>query len=252
YTWHNLKVNTHNLVLGKLWFEHTGKTEIVNHKLKIKCQLEYKPYSWFVRQMNRCEGYILDSNDNKLVLLYGKWDQCLFCTNNVASPSDFHKRVEKILAMEENNYEQICQDKNYSDVQLLWKVDREDEPNEKYFNFTKFTLKLNEMHAQLKEDVVFAEQGNTISLGPLPSTDSRHRPDMRLYEQGQLDDAGHEKHRLEEKQREKARKMELQEMPVWTPLWFVKGNHQVVHSEQTWLFNNTYWNRDFDRCPDIF
>lgn len=65
YTWHNLKINAHNLVVGKLWFEYHGKCEIINHKLNIKCVLEFKPYSWFTRQLNRCEGYILDSDNRK-------------------------------------------------------------------------------------------------------------------------------------------------------------------------------------------
>lgn len=252
YTWHNFKVSAHNLVLGKLWFEHTGKVEITNHKLKIKCFIEYKPYSWFVRHMNRCEGYILDSNDNKLALLYGKWDECLFCTNNVNQPGEFNKRVEKILTSDDQNYELICQNKINSDLQLLWKIDRKDKAKEKYFNFTNFTLKLNELHSQLENDVVFAEGECSASLGPLPMTDSRYRPDMRLYEQGEIDEAGHEKHRLEEKQREKAHKAQAGELPEWIPMWFVKRNHHVVDKEETWAFTDAYWNRDFKKCPDIF
>ncbi|CAF0830402.1 unnamed protein product [Brachionus calyciflorus] len=251
YTWHNFKVNAHNLVIGKLWFEHTGKTEIINHKLKIKCVLEYKPYSWFVRHMSRCEGYILDSNDNKVALLYGRWDECLFCTNNVKSPSDFHKRVEKILAMDEIDYEKIRKDKNYSDLELLWKANGQDKAYENFFNFTQFTFKLNELHSQLRERVVLDDE-NKISIGPLPATDSRYRPDMRLYEKGQIDEASNEKHRLEEKQREVQRKTESGELEHWKPLWFEKCLHHTAPKEETWIFNNTYWNRNYEKCPDIF
>lgn len=252
YTWHNFKVNAHNLVLGKLWFEHTGKNEIINHKLKMKCVLEYKPYSWFVRQMNRCEGYILDSNDNKLALLYGRWDQCLLCTNNVNNPSDFHKRCEKILTSDEKNFEKILIGKNYSDIQVLWQADRDDKAHEKYFNFTQFTLKLNELHPEIQDKFVINLGENKVSMGPLPLTDSRHRPDMRLYERGEVDEASQEKHRLEEKQRETQRKTESGELEAWQPLWFNKCNHHTVSKEETWSFNNTYWNRDFAKCPDIF
>ena len=72
YTWHNLKVTAHNIVLGKMWFEQTGRIEIINHKLNIKCVMDFKPYSWFSRSLNRVEGYILDKNDKKIALLNGK------------------------------------------------------------------------------------------------------------------------------------------------------------------------------------
>ena len=70
-------------MLGKLWFEYTGRTEIINHKLKLKCILEFKPYSYFRGQINRVEGYICDANDNKLALLAGKWDSYFYATNDI-------------------------------------------------------------------------------------------------------------------------------------------------------------------------
>ena len=79
YTWHNLKVTAHNIVLGKMWFENTGRVELVNHKLNLKCVMEFKPYSWFSKQFNRVEGYIVDESDTKVALLNGKsfFDGCL-------------------------------------------------------------------------------------------------------------------------------------------------------------------------------
>lgn len=54
---------------------------------------------------------------------------------------------------------------------------------ERYYNFTELACQLNE-----------------IEEGVSPS-DSRHRPDQRLMEEGQYEDANSEKVRLEEKQR---------------------------------------------------
>merc|ERR1711974_322670 len=49
---------------------------------------------------------------------------------------------------------------------LLWKMQRNDEGAEKYYNFSRFTCGLNEM----EEDIA--------------PTDSRLRPDQRLMEEG--------------------------------------------------------------------
>lgn len=64
--------------------------------------------------------------------------------------------------------------------------------SEKFYNFTVFAAQLNE-----PED------------GVAP-TDSRLRPDQRLMENGQWDEANEEKVRLEEKQRAVRRKREAE------------------------------------------
>jgi oxysterol-binding protein-related protein 1/2 len=55
---------------------------------------------------------------------------------------------------------------------------------------------------------------------PLPPTDSRWRPDIRKMETGDIDAAGHEKDRLEEKQRESRRTMEKRR-EVWQPRYVI-------------------------------
>lgn len=51
---------------------------------------------------------------------------------------------------------------------------------------------------------------------PLPPTDSRFRPDIRKMEEGNIDIAGEEKNRLEEKQRATRREMEKRR-EEWQP-----------------------------------
>jgi hypothetical protein len=51
---------------------------------------------------------------------------------------------------------------------------------------------------------------------PLPPTDSRFRPDIRKMEEGDIDLAGQEKNRLEEKQRQARRIME-KNREEWQP-----------------------------------
>jgi hypothetical protein len=62
--------------------------------------------------------------------------------------------------------------------------------SDKYYNFTELACQLNE-----------PEEG-------VAPTDTRNRPDQRLMEDGQWDDANLEKVRLEEKQRTSRRQRE--------------------------------------------
>uniref|UniRef100_A0A0M3IV07 UBX domain-containing protein n=1 Tax=Ascaris lumbricoides TaxID=6252 RepID=A0A0M3IV07_ASCLU len=69
------------------------------------------------------------------------------------------------------------------------------------YNFTSFTLLLNDPDGVRDY---------------LPRTDSRLRPDMRLLEMGQLDEAAKEKERLEVKQRQaraRQKKLKMEKKP---------------------------------------
>jgi hypothetical protein len=232
YTWNNVKVNAHNLLIGKLWFEYSGQTEIVNHKLNIRCVIDFKPYSWYTRLVNRVEGYILDSSLNKIVNLSGQWDQYLYACSDV-NYTKFFTETHKMLSDEAVS---LINKKKPGLVEPLWKTDlNEGDVFEDYYNFTKFTFSLNELNDELKK--------------VLPSTDCRLRPDIRLLEEGEVDSASEEKHRLEEKQREKQRKVNDGEVEAFEPLWFKKD---IVNGDETWVFTDRYWDRDFSKCSDIY
>jgi oxysterol-binding protein-related protein 1/2 len=122
-----------------------------------------------------------------------------------------------------------------------------------YYNFNEFTFCLNEFQPELnKKSFIITDTNRQVSLGPLPCTDSRLRPDLRLYENGQIELASFEKNRLEEKQRETRHKMESGEIESFKPNWFDRKYHSVVNGEETWLFNQKYWNREFSKCPNIY
>lgn len=217
----------------------------------MKCILDFKPYSWFGGQMSRCDGYIVDENDKVLCLLNGKWDQCFFSTDDTSSKSDFSKKCDKLIKDDPKIKA------NENKIQLIWKTSDVNLNPEQYL-FSEFTYKLNEIYDDLLKDARFKvadeklKKSREISLGPLPITDSRFRPDMRLYEEGKVETASHEKNRLEEKQRENRNKMECGELKQWTPLWFDKKPHLLVEDEETWTFNHNYWKRDYSKCPNIY
>lgn len=73
--------------------------------------------------------------------------------------------------------------------QVIWKCGELVQNSEKKFGFTKFTSTLNEI--------------TKIEEGMIPPTDSRLRPDLRIYERGGIAEAEKLKLRLEELQRER-------------------------------------------------
>jgi len=85
---------------------------------------------------------------------------------------------------------------------------------------------------------------------PLAPTDSRFRPDIRKMEEGDIDLAGQEKHRLEEKQRLARRTMEKRK-EEWQARWFRIAKHPVT-GDDVWVSNEKYWQREWTNCPDIY
>lgn len=259
YTWQNLKVTAHNIILGKLWFEQTGRIELINHKLNMKCVMDFKPYSWFSKSLNRMEGYIVDKKNTKIALLNGKWDEFLYATNKVSKSTEFFKRTESLMdnhnKFKKSNSNSSLKDE---DITLLWKgADSQAEENlyKEFYNFSDFTLCLNELYPEIQKPVklLVKEEGmsKSIMMGPIAPTDSRYRTDLRYFDDGMLSEATTEKNRLEEKQREK-RHSDPKFQENWKPLWFDKMSHHVVNEEETFIFNQNYWKRDFSKCPDIY
>lgn len=58
YSWNGIRIFVHNLVIGKMWFEYSGRVELTCKKTSMKCVLDFKPYSWFVGTINRVEGFV--------------------------------------------------------------------------------------------------------------------------------------------------------------------------------------------------
>lgn len=163
----------------------------------------------------------------------GQWDQFLYSTSDM-SYTKFFTDTQTFLNDEQMN---LINKNNKNRIELAWKTDlKATDTLESNYNFTKFTCLLNELTDKLKKK--------------LPPTDSRLRPDIRLLEEGDVDKASLEKHRVEEKQREN-RKIIAEKNEEFKPLWFKIAKHPVTN-EDAWLFQNTYWKREFQNCPDIF
>merc|ERR1712176_71841 len=88
---------------------------------------------------------------------------------------------------------------------------------EDYYGFTYFAMSLNELSDDCK-DVV-------------PPTDSRLRPDQRAFEEGHVDQAEQLKHKLEEAQRARRKKIEA-DGNGYTTKWFHKQDGDWLYGGQ--------------------
>lgn len=86
----------------------------------------------------------------------------------------------------------------------------------------------------------------------IANSDSRRRPDIRALEIGELDLAAAEKERLENKQRDYRKPFKnKKEQDWWTPTWF-RPTKNALTKEDDWQYVGGYWERKFDKVPDIF
>merc|ERR1712136_73178 len=126
-------------------------------------------------------------------------------------------------------------DDDTCDCRLLWKVEARPDCSTKMYNMTEFAMTINQ------PDV----NGYTI-----PPTDSRLRPDIRNLENGNIDGATSENHRLEEGQRAR-RKIRNKKNEKWEPKWFEQVHNSETNTEE-WKFKESYLNRDWSKSPQIF
>ncbi|KRY15373.1 Oxysterol-binding protein 2 [Trichinella patagoniensis] len=233
YIWRKVTTVVHNIIVGKLWIDNYGDMTIEEKKHGVKCHLKYIPYSYFSKDTPRkVTGVVTDKDGVVYWVLKGTWDDHMECAK-VIGQSEKHSSTDKPV------YETMP-------PKLLWKRNPPLPGAETFYNFTLFAVQLNE-----------EEEG-------VAPTDSRNRPDQRLMEQGNFDDANMEKIRLEEKQRASRKQREIEaeqaisegrEYKGYEPVWFTKhkdpwtGN--IIHS-----FNGKYWEhksrQDWSDCPDIY
>ncbi|KAM8773774.1 oxysterol-binding protein-related protein 2 [Rhynchonycteris naso] len=251
YTWTNPTCCVHNVIIGKLWIEQYGTVEILNHRTRDKCVLHFKPCGLFGKELHKVEGYIQDKSKKKLFIIYGKWTECLWGIEPGAFES-FRKRERRgepprdappgdgSKDADEDMVDAVPEAQETVQVipgsKLLWRVTLRPPNSAQMYNFTSFTVSLNELQVDTEK-----------TLAP---TDCRLRPDIRAMEDGNMDLASQEKERLEEKQRE-ARRERAREDTAWQTRWFRQGRNPYTGTPD-WLYTGGYFERDFSGCPDIY
>jgi hypothetical protein len=118
--------------------------------------------------------------------------------------------------------EQITFTRALSHPRRLWQVNPYPHDASRFYGFTYFAASLNEVLPN-----------ESFSL---PNTDSRRRPDQRLMEEGRLEDAEAEKHRIEELQRDRRRRGADRK-----PRWFRCVTDGSDGQGQEWEYVGGYW-----------
>ncbi|KAH9496211.1 Oxysterol-binding protein- protein 1 [Bulinus truncatus] len=242
YSWQNVNCCIHNVIVGSLWVEHYGTMEITCDSSNIKAVVNFRQSGWFAKDLHHVDGYIYDGKKKERAL-YGSWVLGIYS----CPPNEYDKFVSDTEAMakyrakdkkdkDKENQKMTLMTYNYqlSGQKTLWLVNPRSPESADYYHFSLFSMTLNELLPGMKE--------------ALPPTDSRFRPDIRSMEEGKIDQSAEEKNRVEEKQRE-ARKERKRKSKEWQPRWFTL---KKVGGHEEWVFNPTYWQRNWQECADIF
>ena len=121
--------------------------------------------------------------------------------------------------------ELIVRDVGDDRYEVIWRAPQLE--NNQYYGFTPFAMELNELPADLEEY--------------LPRTDTRWRPDQRMYEHGRVMEADQEKLRLEERQR-RTRQLMQEKGQEWEPRWFhIVERDPISEEAKCWRYKGGYW-----------
>ncbi|KAI7886434.1 hypothetical protein K492DRAFT_233447 [Lichtheimia hyalospora FSU 10163] len=206
-----------NMIAGNKYLEHVGEMKVVNHTTGEHVLVTFREHT--------TSGYYLfgsSSRPSNEVIMTAYNAQGHKCRRVVGKWND-------MLAEEVNM--------NPQHLSVLWTATPPtvNDPS-KYYGFTQFAIELNEI--------------TTIERDKLPKTDSRLRPDLRLYEKGHVEEADQEKVVIEQKQRERRRELEMAGVE-WKPRWFKLQHDPYAESHllpcqdenmtQTWQFMGEYW-----------
>lgn len=220
----------HNIVVGRLWIDQHGEMEVINHFTGDKCHMKFEPYSYFAGVAKKVTGTITSKNGKVEWVLNGTWDSRIEGSRVIGESKSKGKSNLEI----ENS-------------KVLWKTNPPYPGSDKFYNLSQFACELNE-----EEDGV-------------SPTDTRLRPDQRLMEIGEWDEANTEKVRLEDKQRSVRRQRENEAEKAaqegrtyegYQPKWFQKVKDQQNGEKIIHMYTGGYWeakeNQNWGNYPDIF
>eukprot|EP00053_Salpingoeca_punica_P010631 m.95391 g.95391 ORF g.95391 m.95391 type:complete len:456 (-) comp15448_c0_seq2:424-1791(-) len=206
-TWIKPSTTVHNLIFGKVWVDQEGDVEVMNHATGEKCIMHWYPHSSAGKAYTQLYGEVFDVNGAVRYTLNGAWDKGLMLYEG-------HILREKLPKP----------DKAMGDckaMMTLWSVYAPLEQAKLMYGLTRFAMTLNQMQPNICP------------------TDCRLRPDERLLEAGDMDQATEEKRRLEEKQR-KARKHRETTKEKYEPAWF-KESYDPETDLNLYIYKGGYW-----------
>ncbi|CDF89130.1 ZYBA0S03-09868g1_1 [Zygosaccharomyces bailii CLIB 213] len=229
YTWKKPDNTVIGILVGNPQVDNHGEVVVRNHTTGDRCIINFKARGWRSSGAYEVTGEVFNKKNEKKWVLGGHWNDSIYAKMHTSkNKGDIMKTQDA-----SSNGPKLDGSKF-----LVWKAaPRPEAP----FHLTPFAITLNAPQPSL--------------LPWLAPTDTRLRPDQRDMEEGLYDEAGDEKHRLEEKQRAKHRKR-VENHETYKPLWFHKETHPITKAEY-WQYNGEYWKLRKDHklknvSPDIF
>ncbi|KAG0680757.1 hypothetical protein C6P42_004692 [Pichia californica] len=218
-----------------------GKTAeiIVDGTLKLKFRDNDEIYEWnqpntILRNIVSLTGEKYTEPIDSITIKSNTGYKCVvtFISENGRFTSSRSEKVE-LKVYKDNNTKPISlsahgswtKDISLSNGKIIWKISTPLLQHEKKYGFTKFSCCLNDLD-EIHKDCA--------------PTDSRRRPDQRMYENGIIDDADELKLKLEEDQRLRRKDVNGNDV-IHKPMFFQRGN-----SDLDWTFihgDKGYWNR---------
>ena len=251
----------HNILFGRLWCEFQGQIEVTHRQSNQRSLLAIKSHSWFSSQaaktadLFKYTGFIYDGRgsplslslhtlrnrpvslgNEKLSAFHGNYGHCYYALDNV---KDTPSKSSPSCSAGGHNCIQLstglstpCDLLLMPSSRLVWHrsfssiTDDELASRSQYYFFSPYSMCLNQ----------------PVDSPLLPPTDVRHRQDIRHVEEGNLEAASAEKHRLEEQQRAEAKVRQGE----FQPLWFRK------QANGEYIYTGDYEQRNFAHCPNLF
>ncbi|XP_047089184.1 oxysterol-binding protein-related protein 1B-like [Lolium rigidum] len=121
FKWSKVTTAINNIIIGKLYCHHHGTMSISGNR-QHSCKLTFKQQSFLERNPRQVQGFVEDTDGNKVATLTGKWDESMYCA--------------------------VTNDK--SEATLLWEKNKPP-ANPTRYNLSSFAITLNELTPKLKE-----------------------------------------------------------------------------------------------------
>ncbi len=207
-----------NIMFGEIYVETVGKCIVMNNNTGDTIELTfYDKGTPDKSEFGHFDGVLKDIDGHEQ----------LKCDGNVLSHFDVSFK---------DNY-------GKEQKRTLWTAEPSTETHqekEAKFFMSDFAINMNNDNPEL--------------LKSLPRSDTRHRPDQRHLEHGNLEEASKEKARLEEKQRA-ARKEEARKNKIYKPKFFTE-TYDDFSGDLIYIFTRDYWedkkNDNLGDCLNIF
>lgn len=229
FRWTKVISCVRNFLSASKWIEFYGEMRVTNEESGDYAKVTFKSNGLFGSANGANEVIAqLFASDGRRAVLKGRWD-AMMCRE--LPPGDMRRGG--------NNGDML---------EVIWRCNQLPADYPQFFGFTSFARLLNEPPLQyLQQRNAFHHSDDSQQGTTLIGTDTRHRPDQRLLEEGRIDEAEAEKLRIEQKQRDLRAVMEA-EGRIWMPRWFIPVGSAAAdkagkgdEARTEWRSTGMYW-----------